>query len=125
MAKMKILIAEDDPVTASLIRRYVEQDGHAVAAVCRTGEDSVTIARLLKPDMVLMDIQLEGEIDGFSAMSLVKETRPTPVVFISATTDQELIAQINAMDNALFLPKPFSPEQVSESIQTLFQDITT
>jgi DNA-binding NarL/FixJ family response regulator len=118
---MNILIAEDEPVTALSLRRFIEMSGDTVTAVCRTGEETVKICRLLQPDMIIMDVHLEGEINGISARKLIFDMRHLPVLFISATQDRDSLNEIESFKGSLFLKKPFSRNKLQDAIDQLMK----
>ena len=73
MSKAKILIVEDEGITAEDIKDYLKSLDYDVHAICSTGEDAIEKARELTPDLVLMDIMLAGVVDGIQAAEIVRE----------------------------------------------------
>ena len=81
----KVLIAEDEYITAELLRITIQESGHEVIAVAYTGEDAVIKAGELAPDIVFMDISMEYRSAGIDACKSIKEQHPEiAVYFLSA-----------------------------------------
>jgi CheY-like chemotaxis protein len=85
----KILVVEDEAIESMDIKSTVESFGYSVPCGVGKGEEAVAKALELKPDLVLMDITLKGEIDGIKAAAEIKKN-DIPVVFISAVLEDDL-----------------------------------
>lgn len=105
-----ILIVEDDPEIAQIIQAYVERAGfRAVGA--RDGDSALMLASQMKPDLVLLDLNLPKR-DGFSVLSALRQSSNVPVIVVSALDDDldKLSAlRIGADD---YVTKPFNPNEV-------------
>ena len=91
MAKTKIMVVEDEAIVALDIQSKLESKGYEVPAVVSTGEDAVQKAGETRPDMVLMDIQLEGEMDGVEAAAQIRSNFEIPVVYLTAFSDEKTL----------------------------------
>ena len=97
MAK-KILIVEDDKMLCTIFQMFIQELGYEISGVARTGEDALKhIDMCPNVDCILMDIQLDGDLDGISTARLLGERRNTPVIFISGTTASEVMLPISKM----------------------------
>lgn len=105
MAKAKILIAEDERIVAADIQRSLQGMGYAVCGIVSSGEEAVNDAAELRPDLVLMDIVLEGEQDGIEAANLIRAHLNIPVVYLTAYRRRELLSG----------PKPLIPVVILSS----------
>ena len=85
---VKILIAEDDFIINMYIEDIAIKNGYNVVGVVSTGEEAVEKATALKPDLVLLDIGLAGEMDGIETAITIKKTQNIPVVFITGNSDR-------------------------------------
>jgi two-component system, chemotaxis family, protein-glutamate methylesterase/glutaminase len=84
---IRVLIAEDSPTTVDLLTEILESDGDMqVVGAARNGREAVNMVKRLRPDVVVMDIQMP-ELDGFEATRLIMIESPTPIVIVSATVD--------------------------------------
>ena len=114
---MNILIVEDDKVLSLLLSRMVQKIGHSVVGTAVAGNEAVNKATSLKPDLILMDIMLEDDVDGIDAMkSLRSSDIQIPVIFITGNSDiynKERAKETNYID---YLVKPISFELLKETI---------
>jgi response regulator NasT len=83
MAKVRILICEDEGLTALRLKATVAKLGHEVAGEARNGEEAVAEAARLQPDAILMDVRMP-KLDGISATEQIMQARPTAIVMITA-----------------------------------------
>ena len=91
MKPARILIVEDDRVVARDIQRQLGRIGHAVVGMTARGEDAPQLALDTRPELVLMDIRLEGAVDGIEAAQQIREYCLIPVVFLTAYADDETV----------------------------------
>jgi CheY-like chemotaxis protein len=90
----RILIVEDENIIASDIRAMLEDLGYRVSAVVSSGEESIKKASKMKPDLVLMDVKLKGNLDGVSAGREIFKQFQIPIVYLTAYSDQATIKKI-------------------------------
>jgi CheY-like chemotaxis protein len=83
----KILIVEDEVITAMDIKNMLKNFGFDVVGIASTGNNAINKAEEFKPDLVLMDISLKGDMDGIEAAEEIKSLHDIPVVYMSAFTD--------------------------------------
>ena len=83
---MKALIVEDTPNNLYMARFLLEQAGHTVVGTCDNGKDAVRMAKDLLPELILMDMTLPGEIDGFAATRQLRDAPETSAITIVAFT---------------------------------------
>ncbi|MBO6524367.1 MAG: response regulator [Balneolaceae bacterium] len=115
---MNVLIVEDDKVLSLLLSKMVDKIGANVIGTCVKGQDAISKAKTLSPDLILMDIMLEDDIDGIDAMlALRRESIDVPVIFITGNSDtynRERAKQTNYID---YLVKPISFDLLKETIE--------
>ena len=92
--KAKILIVEDERIIALEMRHNLESMGYDVAAIVSSGEEAVRKAEELHPDLVLMDIILQGEMDGVEAAGQIKNRFDVPVVYVTANVSDARLEDI-------------------------------
>ena len=114
----KILVVEDDKMLCTIFQMFIQELGYEIAGVVRSGEDAIKLLDVCPAvDCVLMDIQLDGDLDGISTARLLGERRNTPVIFISGTTAPEVIKSA-AMRNVYgFITKPIYRQNLGVSIE--------
>lgn len=116
MAGERILIVEDEYVTALAIKDVLEDFGYIVAGKVKSGVEAIAKAGELKPDLVLMDISLDGEMSGVEAAGKIIDERKIPVVYITAHTDNETFKKASQTKFSDFIIKPFSDKELEECI---------
>jgi len=106
--RVRVLVVEDERTSALLVQRDLRKLGYEIAAIAMTGEEAIRLAREKRPDLVLMDIGLEGELDGIDAAIRICAERTVPIVFITAAGDPETIERAKGQGAFGYLVKPFS-----------------
>jgi len=121
MTKKRILIVEDEPMALMDEERMVRNLGYEVAGTALSGEVAVERAGVVKPDLVLMDIQLMGKMDGMEATLKIQELYQTPVVYVTAFGDKETSKHLNTPppDGIGYVVKPFTEEELGSEIERL------
>jgi len=120
MAAKRILIVEDEPEIAQLIRQFLEKSGYEVAATAATGEEALGQAERLQPDLALMDISLRGKLDGVQTADQVFTRFGIPVVFVTGHADDATIERSQAARAFGYVLKPFRQEDLKSSIDLAF-----
>jgi CheY-like chemotaxis protein len=107
MAKpAKILLVEDELLSAFHMTRQLKKLGFGVHPVLAFGEDAVSCTERDRPDLILMDISLAGEMSGLEAVRHIKERFDVPVIFVTGYSDPEIREQAAALEPVAFLVKP-------------------
>jgi PAS domain S-box-containing protein len=117
LAKAKILVVEDEGIIAADIKRSVKNMGYEVAAVTDSGENAVKLAGQLKPDIVLMDIVLSGDVDGIEAAKKIFELYNIPVVYLTAHEDDRTIERTKETKTYGFILKPFGERDLGACLK--------
>ncbi len=117
MATLRVLIAEDEPVSSALLKMLVEQEGHVVCGSVAYGSEVPAAVARTRPDVVLMDVHLADDISGISATRDLVKTVSVPVIVISGTdslTEMEEIAGSGALG---FIKKPVSADELRVNLR--------
>jgi two-component system sensor histidine kinase UhpB len=117
MTKKQILIAEDERIVAEDVKTKLEQVGYAVVGIVNSGEESVKRSEKLKPDLVLMDIVLEGKMDGIEAAAEILSKLNIPVVYLTAYSDKKTLKRAKVTEPFGFIIKPFEAQDLFTSIE--------
>jgi len=112
-----ILIVEDERIIALDLRGKVTRLGYTVAGMAHTGADAVRMAEERRPDLVLMDIILDGGMDGIEAAQRIREGRDIPVVFVSACNDLATKERACLAGCASFVSKPVDSRELAARIR--------
>ena len=119
----KILVVEDEAITALDLKFILMGLGYDVVDVVDNGQDAIDSAKELSPDLVIMDIKLKGEINGIVAAEKISKFN-IPIIFASANTDEGTKEKV--LENSSFvgfIPKPFGEEVIEEYIGNAFDKI--
>ncbi len=112
-----VLIVEDEKIVAIDIRNQVEHLGYAVSKVVPSGEAALEAAARSSLDLVLMDIQLSGDLDGFETARLIRERQDVPVVFLTAYSDERFVASAKEAGAFGYVVKPPRGRELAISIE--------
>jgi hypothetical protein len=110
------LIIEDEFIIVEDLRKTLSDLGHKVVATASNGKDGIKKALELKPDLVLIDILLDGEIDGIETAALIKKKCHIPIIFCTAFTDNLTRSKALRMDPLSYIVKPFSKQDLEDAI---------
>ncbi|GAG46103.1 unnamed protein product, partial [marine sediment metagenome] len=117
MKKIKILVVEDERIVADDIRMSLERLGYAVPAVSVSGEDAINKAEKTRSDLVLMDIILQGKMDGIEAASIIKSRFDVPVVYLTAYADDKTVDRAKITEPFGYILKPFEDRDLQTTIE--------
>jgi len=117
MKQASILVVEDEGIVAQEIKSRLEKNGYTVCAVAHDGETAVDHTGNMRPDLVLMDIRLKGEMDGIEAAGRIRERYHIPVVYLTAYTDTATLARAKVMEPFGYVVKPFDTRSLIVSIE--------
>lgn len=121
---MNILIVEDDKVLSLLITKMVEKIGYNVIDTAIAGHEAIHKTQLINPDLILMDIMLEDNIDGIDAMlELRKKSFETPVIYITGNSDVYNRERAKKTDYIDYLVKPISFDILKETIKKVKENL--
>ncbi len=108
MNRMRILIVEDEGVLALALESMVNEFGYAALDPVASGEEAVTVAKNEQPDLVLMDIQLAGEMDGITAAGNIHSFSNIPVIYMTGHSDEGMLERAVLTSPYGYLIKPVS-----------------
>lgn len=110
---MRIIIAEDERIIAMGLAFMLKNLGHEVVETCTSGETCVESVLLHHPDAVLMDIRMEGTMDGIEAAAAIYENYKVPVIFTTAFDDPSTRERANKVGCYQFMVKPVVQETLN------------
>ena len=117
MSQSRILIVEDDRIVARDIQQQLSRIGHDVVGITARGEDVVPLVAERRPDLLLMDIRLEGKMDGIDVAQQIHERFGIPVVFLTAHADEQTVSRARISEPFGYLVKPFEDSQLRTTIE--------
>lgn len=114
---VKLLVIEDEPIIAKDLAYLLQDLGYAVTDICRRHHEALQSLQTQQPDLVLCDIQLEGDDwDGIRLAGEIRRLYNLPIIFLSAMTDPATIARAASVEPEAYLTKPFEERQLRAAI---------
>ncbi len=117
MAQKTILAVEDDDIFAAYIETALTDLGYAVLGPAATGEDAIAQARANKPDLILMDINLAGEMNGIATADHIRSFSDVPIIYVTGQSDDPSLKQARITAPYGYLVKPVTRHELSATIQ--------
>lgn len=115
--KNTIMVVEDEMITALDIKLRLEDFGYSVPGTIAYGEEAVTKAEKFKPNLILMDIMLKGEMNGIEATKKIQEKQDIPIIFLTANTNKEIIESALKTSPYGYIAKPFNDGELKYIIE--------
>ncbi|MBW3625462.1 MAG: response regulator [Armatimonadetes bacterium] len=116
MEPLRILIADDEPIIRLDLRQLLENMGHTVIGEAGDGETAVTLARQLRPDLILLDVKMPGK-DGIEAAGAISRERIAPVIILTAYGQGDLIERAKNAGVFNYLVKPFKETDLFPAVE--------
>ena len=117
MKKPRILVVEDDRIIARSLRMILEQLGYEVTALASTGQDAIREAEETQPDLVLMDIVLDGAMDGIEAARVIRSHLTSPIIYLTAHADHATRERADLTQPFGYLSKPIMKDDLRRIIE--------
>jgi CheY-like chemotaxis protein len=117
MHSAKILIVEDELIPAANIARNLKKKGYTVMTLMKSGKAALELIAQDPPDLVLMDIHLQGEMDGIETVQEMMKHYTIPVIYLTAYSDQTTLERAQKTQPYGYLVKPFNIQQIHEIIE--------
>lgn len=114
---VKILVVEDEMIIAAKISMYLIEMGYEVTAIIPRSEEVLHHLEMSDPDIVLLDIQLKGEMDGVELAELLIKQHPIPIIFLTANSDEETFQRARHTKPFAFLTKPFKKIDLKRTLE--------
>lgn len=125
MRPARILIVEDKNLIAEAIRATLENAGYEVAGHAESGEDALQLAKQESPDVILMDVQLAGDMDGVETAEELNRLYDIPLIYLTDFQDEDTFAKAKLTNPASYLTKPYQPHDLLRAIELAFYNAGT
>jgi PAS domain S-box-containing protein len=117
-AGARVLICEDEMLFAEDMALTLKDSGYEIAGMVATGEEAVQTAEEARPDLILMDIKLAGEIDGIEAAERIRSKLDIPLIYLTAYTEKDVFKRAKHTEPYGYVGKPASMTQLISTIET-------
>lgn len=118
--KLKVLIVEDESIVSLVIENSLVGFDYKVVGKAVTGEEAVKAADEHEPDIILMDIYLEGDMDGIEAARIINLKHDIPIVYLTAYSDRNTIRRALDTNPFGYLIKPFTPMELYATLEAVY-----
>ena len=112
----RILIVDDDTIITHLISTMLQKKGFNIVGIVPKGEEAVVRAADLNPDLVIMDVNLSGSMDGMDAAHYIFQLFHYPIIFITGISDEEKLERVKCSQPYGIIFKPFTTIEISTSV---------
>ncbi len=119
MASHKIAVVEDEGIVAMDISKCLTSLGYEVSFVSDSGEKVLEIFEDSQPELILMDVELKGKLNGLDTARILKEKYKVHVVFLTAFEDENTLKRIGDLSSDGYLVKPFEDEQLEATLKKI------
>jgi signal transduction histidine kinase len=116
MENISLLLVEDEDVVALPLGKTLQSMGYIITGRVKSGEDAIKHLENSHPDLIMMDIHLDGEMDGMEAAEEIISRYEIPVIYITADSDRDTLERVKRTAPFGYILKPFSPESLNLGI---------
>lgn len=122
-SRKKVMIVEDDLILNLLYESYLERLGFQTEGELVYGKTAIEVAKEIDPDLIIMDISLEGKIDGIEAMLEIRNFSDVPVIYITGNSDPYHVERAEETDFLDYLTKPIEFNDLKKSIEKHYKSV--
>ena len=115
--KTRVLVVEDERAVAGAIQKHLEKIGYEVPFVASSGETALKKLEEIRPDLILMDIVLKGNLSGIDTAEKIRTQYNIPIVYLTAYSDSEMIDKAKLTEPYGYILKPFDYSKLSTTIE--------
>ena len=121
MAKRRILVVEDEGITAFHMQSILEEEGYEITSTAMTGEQALEFVEQVQPELVLLDIKLAGELNGIETGRQLRASYPhMRLIYITSYSQQDIRAQADETNPSGYLIKPITKDELFNAINAAF-----
>src|SRR5262245_54394138 len=117
MSALSVLVVEDEAIIAEDLRGRLGKLGYRVSDSVATGNDAIAVTKAKRPDLVLMDIVLRGEMTGIEAASQIRQINDTPVICLTCHTDPKTVDAATVTEPFGYLLKPIDDRELKSTLR--------
>jgi PAS domain S-box-containing protein len=114
----RILIVEDEAITALELTRRLQRWGFEVVGDVASGQNALEIAEELKPDLIIMDINLKGKMDGIDTAKAICKIYDVPIIFLTAHGNENIISKAKSVKPAHYIIKPYRENELKFAVES-------
>ncbi|MBL7872116.1 MAG: response regulator [Cyclobacteriaceae bacterium] len=122
MEKIKVLVVEDKALIAEDIAMRLKKHAMEIVGICSSGEEAIELLQTKKPDLILMDIQLAGKMDGIATAETILQNHDVSIIYLSDSADPKTLERAKRTLPASYLTKPFNEPDLVRAIDLAFSN---
>jgi CheY-like chemotaxis protein len=115
----RIAIVEDCFIQSTVMKKIFESEGYNVIGMFKSGEDALSRFETEKPDIYIMDINLNGELNGFETVNVIRQTSQIPAIFVTASNNTEILEKVGRFSPSALLVKPVFKDSLLRKVDEL------
>lgn len=119
---IRVMLVEDDEINVRAISHMLDTSGYTLVGHADSADSAIPLFEKCQPDLILVDIMINGDKDGVAFAEEVSQIQPVPVVFITSLTDDESFQRAKETKPYGFINKPFKPSQLRNAVDIAFQN---
>ena len=123
MTKTRILVVEDERIIAMDIQDRLRRWGYDVPEIAASGEEALRKTERIQPNLVLMDIKLQGNMDGIEAAKEIQKRFSIPIIYVTAYADETTMSRVKATEPCGIILKPFGERELNSTIETVLNKL--
>lgn len=116
MTKLRIIVAEDEPLIRFDIKETLEEEGHQVVGEASDGKEALALVEHLKPDLVILDVKMP-KVDGLTVATEIAERKSAPVLILTAYSQKDFLKKAADAGVLAYLVKPFKKEDLLSGVE--------
>ncbi len=117
LVPIKILVVEDESNVAQVMRIRLESYGFKVCDIVSSGRDAIRVAEALAPDIVIMDIRINGNMDGIETAHRIRSLIEVPIIYLTSHSDKDLLKRAQATKPFGYIVKPYDGKQLCVTVE--------
>lgn len=117
----KILIVEDDPILSLVQTKFIQKMGFEVVSSVSNGDDAIQAVKEFSPDIIVMDMRIEGKLDGIQTMQEIQKFSEVPVIYLTGNSEMAMLERSRETNMKGFLVKPVNYAELEELIRAVLE----
>jgi len=113
----RVLVVEDEPHVAEVLKARLESYAYIVCGMAVSGDDAIHLADISHPDIIMMDIKLNGELDGIETADRIRMHHDIPVIYLTAFSDEHLLERVKITEPFGYIVKPYEGRELRIAIE--------
>lgn len=115
----KILVVEDDYILSLVQVKFIQKMGYNVVSAVTNGPDAIEAVKTLSPDIIIMDVRIDGDMDGVDTMAEIRKFSNIPVIYLTGNSEYALMERVKETDMKGFFVKPINYSELEALLKSI------